>query len=57
MQTTTSGVKFITQELMFIHSFIVVTSATFIRDVDLEFHIPEVKAEVSHIVNSKYSVL
>jgi hypothetical protein len=42
---------------MDVHSFIVVTSATFIRDVDLEFHVPKVTVEVSQIVNSKHLVL
>jgi len=42
---------------MDVYSFIIVTSATFIRDVDLEYHVPKVKVEVSHIVNSKHLVL
>jgi len=42
---------------MAVYSFIIVTSATFNRDVDLEFHVPKVKVEVSHIVNSKHLVL
>jgi hypothetical protein len=47
MQTATSGVKFLMQEWMFIHSSFL-TSATFSRDVDLEFHVPKVKLEVLH---------
>jgi hypothetical protein len=37
---------------MDVYSFIIVTSATFIRDVDLEFHVPKVKIEVLH--NSQF---
>jgi len=42
---------------MDVSSFVIVTSATFIRDVDLEYHVAKVKVEVSHIVNSKHLVL
>lgn len=42
---------------MDVSSFIIATSATFIRDVDLEYRVPKVKVEVSHIVNSKHLVL
>ena len=42
---------------MDVYSFVVITSTTFIRDVDLECHVPKVKAEVSHIVNTKHLVL
>jgi len=42
---------------MDVYSFIIITSATCIRDVHLEFRVPKVKVKVSHIVNSKHLVL
>jgi hypothetical protein len=42
---------------MDVYSFIILASATFIRDLDLELHVLKVKVEVLHIVNSKHLVL